>query len=108
VADSDENVEAPALPGLAILKAGMGAEPTQVNCDPPKHDRIRQVAGPVRLEEMARPKVAIEVSRLARIGQLLASDHLRPANRTLFLISFPISKAMIQSERFRLARARLQ
>lgn len=30
---------------LAILKAGMGAEPTQVNCDPPKHDRIRQVAG---------------------------------------------------------------
>jgi cytochrome P450 len=30
---------------LAILKAGMGAEPTQVNCDPPKHDRIREVAG---------------------------------------------------------------
>lgn len=30
---------------LAILKAGMGAEPTQVNCDPPKHDRIRRVAG---------------------------------------------------------------
>jgi cytochrome P450 len=40
---------APATPltpeALAILKAGMGAEPTQVNCDPPKHDRIRQVAG---------------------------------------------------------------
>ena len=30
---------------LAILKAGLGAEPTQVNCDPPKHDRIRRVAG---------------------------------------------------------------
>ena len=30
---------------LAILKAGVGAEPTQVNCDPPKHDRVRQVAG---------------------------------------------------------------
>lgn len=30
---------------VAILKAGMGAEPTQVNCDPPKHTRIRQVAG---------------------------------------------------------------
>jgi cytochrome P450 len=30
---------------LAILTAGMGAEATQVNRDPPKHDRIRQVAG---------------------------------------------------------------
>jgi cytochrome P450 len=40
---------APATPltpeAVAILKAGMGAEPTQVNCDPPKHTRIRQVAG---------------------------------------------------------------
>jgi cytochrome P450 len=40
---------APVMPlvpeALAILKAGMGAEPTQVNCDPPKHDRIREVAG---------------------------------------------------------------
>jgi cytochrome P450 len=30
---------------LAILKAGMGAAPMQVNCDPPKHDRIRRIAG---------------------------------------------------------------
>jgi cytochrome P450 len=40
---------APATPltaeAVAILKAGMGAEPTQVNCDPPKHTRIRQLAG---------------------------------------------------------------
>jgi cytochrome P450 len=40
---------APATPltpeAVAILRAGMSAEPTQVNCDPPKHTRIRQVAG---------------------------------------------------------------
>ncbi len=40
---------APVVPlvpeALAILKAGMGAEPTMVNGDPPKHDRLRQIAG---------------------------------------------------------------
>lgn len=40
---------APAVPlapeARAILEAGFGAEPTQVNCDPPKHTRIRRIAG---------------------------------------------------------------
>jgi cytochrome P450 len=40
---------APVMPltreAAAVLKAGLGAEPAQANCDPPKHDRIRRVAG---------------------------------------------------------------
>ena len=56
---------------LAILKAGMGAEPTQVNCDPPKHDRIRRVAG--RFLNARRFETLVpDIRRLAReaIGAL--------------------------------------
>lgn len=46
---SADIVMAPVRPlvpeALAILKAGLGSEPTQANCDPPKHDRIRRIAG---------------------------------------------------------------
>ena len=49
----------------AILKAGMGAEPTQVNCDPPKHTRIRNIAG--RFLNMKRyTALEPEIRRLAR------------------------------------------
>lgn len=60
---------APAAPltpeALAILRAGMGAEPTQVNCDPPKHDRIRQVAGQF-LNAKRFMRLEPDVRRLAR------------------------------------------
>lgn len=49
----------------AILKAGMGAEPTQVNCDPPKHTRIRNIAG--RFLNMKRyATLEPDIRRLAR------------------------------------------
>ncbi len=76
---SAEIALAPATPlspeATAILKTGMTAEPTQVNCDPPKHTRIRAVAG--RFLNMKRyASLEPEIRRLAReaLDELEASQ----------------------------------
>jgi hypothetical protein len=50
---------APATPltpeAVAILKAGMGAEPTQVNCDPPKHTASARLPAGSSMPSATRP-----------------------------------------------------